>query len=91
MGFYNKNNELDSYIFEYAIDSKIIISCIDKFSQSLKKDTVLVMDQASIHTAKKIKEQEEKWKEKGLSIFLLPTYSPQLNLIEILWRFIKYK
>jgi len=25
-----------------------------------------------------------------LSIFFLLTYSPELNLIEILWRFIKY-
>ena len=91
LGFYNKNNELDSYIFECAIDSNIIIYCIDKFSLSLKKDTVLVMDQASINTAKKIKNQEEKWKKQGLSIFFLPTYSPQLNLIEILWRFIKYQ
>jgi transposase len=30
-------------------------------------------------------------KRKGLEIFFLPTYSPQLNLIEILWRFIKYQ
>src|SRR5882672_1890409 len=27
----------------------------------------------------------------GLSIFYLPEYSPELNLIEILWRFMKYE
>ena len=26
-----------------------------------------------------------------LEIFELPSYSPELNLIEILWRFIKYE
>lgn len=26
-----------------------------------------------------------------MGIFPLPTYSPELNLIEILWRFIKYE
>jgi len=26
-----------------------------------------------------------------LKIFRLPSYSPELNLIEILWRFIKYE
>ncbi len=31
------------------------------------------------------------WQEKGLTIFWLPTYSPQLNLIEILWKKIKYE
>ena len=29
--------------------------------------------------------------DRGLEIFFLPTYSPQLNIIEILWRFIKYQ
>ena len=33
----------------------------------------------------------EEWHERNLRIFTLPTYSPQLNLIEILWRFIKYE
>ncbi len=28
---------------------------------------------------------------KRLEIFFLPTYSPELNIIEILWRFIKYQ
>ena len=28
---------------------------------------------------------------KRLKIFWLPTYSPHLNLIEILWRFLKYE
>lgn len=28
---------------------------------------------------------------KRVNSFFLPTYSPKLNIIEILWRFIKYK
>jgi transposase len=31
------------------------------------------------------------WETKNLKIFRLPSYSPELNLIEILWRFIKYE
>jgi len=31
------------------------------------------------------------WEEKGFDIFYLPKYSPELNGIEILWRFIKYE
>ena len=31
------------------------------------------------------------WKERGLIVKYLPTYSPELNLIEIVWRFIKYQ
>lgn len=33
----------------------------------------------------------EEWQQKNLEIFWLPTYSPKLNLIEILWKFIKYE
>ena len=33
----------------------------------------------------------EEWKEKDVLIFFLPPYSPELNLIEILWRRIKYQ
>ena len=33
----------------------------------------------------------DEWSKKGLEIFFLPTYSPHVNVIEILWRFIKYK
>lgn len=31
------------------------------------------------------------WKQKDLLIFFLSPYSPELNLIEILWRRIKYQ
>ena len=51
----------------------------------------LVMDNASIHTANKLQNKIEEWESLGLTIFFLPTYSPELNLIEIVWRRIKYK
>ncbi|MEA2047101.1 MAG: transposase [Campylobacterota bacterium] len=31
------------------------------------------------------------WEEKGLHLLYLPPYSPELNLIEILWREMKYR
>ena len=33
----------------------------------------------------------EEWQQRQIEMFWLPSYSPQLNLIEILWRFIKYE
>lgn len=32
----------------------------------------------------------QEWEEQDVFIFFLPPYSPELNLIEILWRRIKY-
>jgi transposase len=49
------------------------------------------MDNASFHRSKCFQEKIKEWKEKHIEIFYLPKYSPQLNLIEILWRFMKYK
>ena len=68
-----------------------MVACIDDFCKKITKKTVLVMDNASIHTANKLQNKIEEWESLGLTIFFLPTYSPELNLIEIVWRRIKYK
>ena len=44
-----------------------------------------------IHTSNSIENKLLEWETKGIHIFWLPTDSPQLNLIEILWRFMKYE
>jgi len=49
------------------------------------------MEQASIQRSDKMMEKIEEWKRKNLEIFWFPAHSPKLNLIEILWRFIKYE
>jgi transposase len=61
------------------------------FFPTVDKPTVIVVDQSSIHTSDAVLDKIEEWKERGITIFELPAYSPELNLIEILWRFIKYK
>lgn len=73
------------------INSAFIIKCLDQLADSIQKITVVVLDQASWHTAKSIQHQLQHWAKKGLYIFYLPPYSPHLNLIEILWRKIKYE
>lgn len=91
LGLMNRHQELDAYIFEGRINSEVVISCLDKFAENLPIKTVVVMDRASFHRSKKIQNKIYEWKHKNLEIFWLPSYSPQLNLIEILWRFMKYE
>jgi transposase len=57
----------------------------------VNKRTVIVVDQASIHTSDAVYDKLDEWQQRNIEIFQLPSYSPQLNLIEILWRFIKYE
>ncbi len=74
-----------------SINSEMLISFIDEFCQTINKKTILVLDNAPIHRSKLFKSKIKQWKELDLFIFFLPAYSPELNKIEILWRFIKYK
>ena len=53
--------------------------------------TVVVLDNAPIYKSKAFLKKVAEWSKKKLKIFWLPTYSPQLNLIETWWRFMKYK
>lgn len=91
IGVFNTDNDLHAYTFDCTIDSQIMIACIDDVCRTVTKPTVLVMDQASIHTSEAFMEHLPRWREQGVEIFHLPTYSPHLKLIEILWRFIKYE
>ena len=54
--------------------------------------TIVMVDNASIHTSKKFRARIDDWiLENKLFVCFLPTYSPELNLIEILWRKVKYE
>jgi transposase len=91
LGIMNRRNHLETYISTQSINSDVIVACIDAFFPQVDIPTVIVVDRASIHTSAAVLERLEEWKERGLTIFELPAYSPELNLIEILWRFIKYQ
>jgi transposase len=87
----NRNNELFYELHEGIVTSKTVIGVFDKFVQTIKMETVIILDQASIHTSDLFLGKLEEWERQNLKIFWLPTYSPHLNLIEILWRFLKYE
>ncbi len=91
LGIMNRKNHLETYISTQSINSDVVIACIDTFFASVDKPTVIVVDRSSIHTSNAILDKIEEWFERAITIFELPAYSPQLNLIEILWRFIKYQ
>lgn len=53
------------------------------------KMTVLVQDNAPIHTSRAVKQRIARWQQQGLYLFYLPRYSSELNLIETEWHQIK--
>jgi transposase len=91
LGFLSPNQPLTSFVFEGSIESQVIIACFNEFCKTLTKPTWVVVDNAPVQTSHAFAEHRVEWEEKGLFIKYLPPYSPELNLIEILWRFIKYR
>lgn len=73
------------------ITSEFIIEQLERLSFSVKKMTVLVLDNARVHTSQKVAERRQFWQQRGLFIFYLPPYSPHLNIAERLWRKLKYE
>ena len=78
------------YMIEGSVDTSAVIDSFDHFSEQIIKRTYVLVDNAPMHRSKAFIQQIPKWVEKGLIVKYLPTYSPELNLIEILWRFMKY-
>ena len=69
---------MDSTLFEFWFSEKLL--------PSLEKGTVIVMDNASFRSKKRLISVAQK---AGCKLLFLPPYSPQLNPIEKFWAWLK--
>jgi hypothetical protein len=90
VGLMNRQNNLFFEMNESTFNSEKFICFIDRFAAQTIKKTVVILDNSPIHKSKKFMAKLKEWEENDLLIYFLPPYSPELNLIEILWRRIKY-
>ena len=74
-----------------TITGDFVAEQLDQFSLCLPKPTVVVLDNAPIHHGKAVRRRRDAWQERGLFVFYLPSYSPHLNIAEVLWRKLKYE
>jgi len=91
LGFLSLDCQFHSFVFKGAIDASVVVDCFDTFSRLIDKETWVVIDNAPTHTSEEFEDQLERWAKRGLHIYFLPSYCPELNLIEHLWRKIKYE
>lgn len=94
LGFWRYDNWMRYVTFQGRINSQRFIACIESGllpHLNPERPTVLVLDNAPIHRAKVVLAKLGEWRQKGLRLFFLPTYSPHLNRIELLWRQLKYR
>jgi transposase len=87
----SRSNQAVIETTEKTINSQFVFDQLEEFSTKVQKLTVVVLDNASFHRSQIIKERIEIWQQRGLYIFYLPRYSPHLNIVEILWRKLKYE
>lgn len=82
-----------SAAFEGRIDSHVAAGCFRQFAEEKKsaKPKLIVLDNAPIHRSQEFEEELEELAKLGVSVMFLPSYSPELNLIEMLWKKIKYE
>ncbi len=91
-GLLNLNCEGRFWTTEKTIKSEFVVACLEEWIKDKSdKPRVLVLDNARIHHSRLVGSRLAEWEEKGFYIFNLPPYSPHLNIIEILWRRMKYE
>jgi transposase len=91
LGFLNRQNSLVPYVIEGQVDTAVVIEAFEQFSQQITKRSYVFLDNASVNKSQEFIHHISRWVKRGLIIKYLPPYSPELNIIEILWRFIKYR
>ena len=92
LGFFDiYAQQLPSFVTTTSVDTELVIACFDHLSQQLTGPTVVILDQAPTHTSAAFQARIPGWEAHGLYVYPLSAYSPELNLIEILWRKIKYE
>jgi transposase len=68
-----------------------VIAFFDRLSeQPHSVPCIVVLDNAGIHKGEIMESKRLEWARRGLYLYYLPPYSPELNQIEILWKQAKY-
>ncbi len=91
LGFLSRAGHLHHFETQEKITAGFVIESIEALLPSVLRPTVLVLDNATVHRAKQLQVKRKEWKRKGLRLLFLPPYCPHLNLIETLWRQVKYR
>ena len=82
-----------SAAFEGSIDNHLVGGCFRAFAEARKstQPKLVILDNAPAHRGDEFEEALEELAQLGLYVMFLPSYSPELNLIELLWKKIKYE
>ena len=83
-GMIDRQNNYKGFTTTDSITAEKVIEFLDALSFQVRKNTFVVLDNATVHRNHKIKELRPIWEKRGLFLFYLPPYSPHLNSAETL-------
>lgn len=92
MGFLSRAGKLVYHTTTEPVTTETVIEAFDQFVVQKDPDTfaIVVLDNASMHRSKAFRRKMVEWLSHRVHLVYLSAYSPELNLIEILWRQMKY-
>lgn len=91
LGFLNLRGDFHSYVTTDSVNAEFVIRCFDAYCDQLTRPCMVVLDNASMHRSAAFTAKIQEWEDDGMYLLFLPPYCPELNLIEILWRKLKYE
>ena len=96
LGIYSPGQNLNYALSIGSFTQDNFINILDKEAREAAQyrvktgtDTIIVLDNYSIYKSNQVRAKEIEWQSSDLYLFFLPTYSPELNLIEGEWHQIK--
>ncbi len=93
LGCDDGGERLEYAMLDGSCRSTEVIAYLDALAKEAadnSEEVVVVMDNAPSHTAGAVREREQGWQDMGLRLYRLPSYCPNLNLIEGVWRRLKH-
>lgn len=91
LGIQEEGAKIYGYLHQGRVYGSTVAEVLDDYSQRITRPTVLILDNASVHTCGLVEAQMEVWNERGLFFYFLPPHCPELNWIERLWKKLKYQ
>jgi transposase len=72
-----------------AVNALLFVGFLGLLREKVGKALTIILDNASFHTARAIQPHLEVLRRRGVTLYFLPPYSPELNRIEKRWHLIK--
>ncbi|QQE89514.1 transposase [Azotobacter chroococcum] len=93
LGFLSRQGKLIHHTATATVTTEVVIEAFGRLigQKSLEAFAVVVLDNASVHRSALFQRKRLEWRAQRIHVVFLPMYSPELNLIKMLWRKIKYE